>query len=69
MLSRKITLLLLEMKSLPSVEVQSNILENHQTSFIPKNSPENTLKRMFESCEGGNKPTMADAIHHEQATN
>ncbi|KAH9656287.1 SWIM-type domain-containing protein [Citrus sinensis] len=68
MLSRKITLLLLEMKSLPSEAMQSDILENHQTSFIPENSSENTLKRMFEAYEEGNKPTMADAIHHEQVT-
>ncbi|KAK9180173.1 hypothetical protein WN943_029380 [Citrus x changshan-huyou] len=69
MLSRKITLLLLEMKSLPSEAMQSDILENHQTSFIPENSSENTLKWMFEAYEEDNKPTMADAIHHEQATN
>ncbi|KAH9753370.1 SWIM-type domain-containing protein [Citrus sinensis] len=68
MLSRKITLLLLEMKSLPSEAMQSDILENHQTSFIPENSSKNTLKRMFEAYEEGNKPTMADAIHHEQVT-
>ncbi|KAH9674047.1 SWIM-type domain-containing protein [Citrus sinensis] len=68
MLSRKITLLLLEMKSLPLEAMQSDILENHQTSFIPENSSENTLKRMFEAYEEDNKPTMADAIHHEQVT-
>ncbi|KAK9214459.1 hypothetical protein WN944_006451 [Citrus x changshan-huyou] len=68
MLSRKITLLLLEMKSLPLEAMQSDILESHQTSFIPENSTENTLKRMFEAYEEGNKPTMADAIHHEQVT-
>ncbi|KAH9681294.1 SWIM-type domain-containing protein [Citrus sinensis] len=69
MLSRKITLLLLETKSLPSEAMQSDILENHQISFIPENSSENTLKWMFEAYEEDNKPTMADAIHHEQATN
>ena len=49
--------------------MQSDILKNHQTSFIPENSPVNTLKKMFEAYEGGNKPTMTDAIHHEQAIN
>ncbi|KAL9422372.1 hypothetical protein AB3S75_034609 [Citrus x aurantiifolia] len=68
MLSRKITLLLLEMKSLPSEAMQSDILENHETFFIPENSFENTLERMFEVYEEGNKPTMVDAIHYEQVT-
>ncbi|KAL9429088.1 hypothetical protein AB3S75_030989 [Citrus x aurantiifolia] len=53
-LSRKITLLLLEMKSLPSEAMQSDILENHQVYFIPENSSENTLKWMFESYEEDN---------------
>ncbi|KAH9769958.1 SWIM-type domain-containing protein [Citrus sinensis] len=69
MLSRKITLLLLEMKSLPSEAMQSDILENNQTSFIPENSSENTLEGMFEAYKEGNKPTMADAINHEQIDN